>query len=163
MNQKHNLHTRKRLDEYARELGITVKEFTAAHWWVDAGFNARGIEMFWKLSQVDREADLAADRQVEVESWRFAAEAPYAKTPADFLNAAKGDKLERFRGVGKLTIKESLAVLGYTRRRTRCKECGALTTPAGHAWTLAHRGAGTSKTADLYELFPLRQEGGVKS
>ena len=145
-----NQNARNRINEYAREMGISVQEFTAAHWWVDAGFNARGIEMFWKLSQADRQA-LGI---ITLEERR-----PYAKTPADFLKAAKGNQLERFRGVGKVAIKEALAVLGYTRRRTRCKECGALATPAAHAWSMAHRGAGTSKTADLFELFPLTQEG----
>ena len=96
---------------FARDSDQTVKQFTEANWWVTLGFNNRSLEMFWLLTATKAEA---------------------GKSKRAFLRACKGKEIERYRGIGKVTIKEALNVLGYKRTRNRCTLCGALSTPGYH-------------------------------
>ena len=96
---------------FARDSGQTVKQFTKANWWVPLGFNNRALEMFWLLTVGKAEA---------------------VATKRSFIDACKGEQIERYRGIGKVTIEEALGLLGYERRRNRCRLCGAYTTPNYH-------------------------------
>jgi len=96
---------------FARDSDQTVKQFTKANWWVKMGFNNRALEMFWLLTASKAEA---------------------GKSKRAFLAACKGEQIERYRGIGKVTIEEALNVLGYKRTRNRCTLCGAYTTPHYH-------------------------------
>ena len=101
----HTTRAQRRVWWFARDSGMTVEQFTKAHWWVRAGFNNRTLELFWWLCQNDNPAHQSLE---------------------GFLDACRNDELIRFRNVGPVTIKQALKVLGYQQRRTRCETCGAL-------------------------------------
>ena len=109
---------------FARDSGMTVEQFTKAHWWVRAGFNNRTLDLFWKLCQNDDPAHKSLD---------------------GFLDACRNDELIRYRNIGPVTIKQALKVLGYQRRRTRCKLCGAYNSPELHGYK-------GGKKVDLYKV-----------
>ena len=120
---------------FARDSGVTVEQFTHDNWWVRAGFSKRCLELFWMLCQND---------------------SPAADTEAGFINACRNEELTRYRNVGDVTIKQALAVLGYERRRSRCKLCGAYTVAHDHGYTgNDHRGTKRGKQ-DLFEVTKLK-------
>ena len=120
----HTTRAQRRVWWFARDSGMTVEQFTKANWWVRAGFNNRALELFWFLCQIDDPAHQSHD---------------------GFLDACKNGELTRYRNVGPETIKQALKVLGYQRRRTRCKLCGAYNSPELHGYK-------GGKKFDLYKV-----------
>jgi len=120
----HTTRAHRRVWWFARDSGMSVEQFTKANWWVEAGFNNRVLELFWMLCQNDDPAHQSHD---------------------GFLDACRNGELTRYRNVGEETIKQALTVLGYHRRRTRCKLCGAYNSPELHGYK-------GGKKVDLYKV-----------
>ena len=94
----------RRMWEFAYRSRQTVEEFKAANWWAREGFGNRALEnLFWPCHMYGH---------------------PQVKTREAFIESCKGRFLERFRNIGKITIKQALGTLGLKRLRARCKHCG---------------------------------------